>query len=236
MNTWKPVPGYEGIYEVSSTGSIRSVSRELTDCNGFKRHKQGKNICQSVSNKGYNLVCLCNGQQTKEKQVLVHRIVAEAFIPNPENKPQVNHKDGNKLNNDVSNLEWCTASENVQHAVDTRLRIAQRGDQRPSALLSNDQVNKIRRDLRNGTTTLNQIAQELNVSASVIRRAANGERYSCCTEQPIESFRKSKYDENLCDDIVRDRHNNMTIQQIADKYGIPFSSVYAITKRHTMHH
>lgn len=104
---WKAVKGFEGLYEVSDSGQIRSLPR-----NGTKRG--GRIMAQSTDKDGYKLSKL--RFKTKVVTAKVHRVVAQAFIPNPENKPQVNHKDGNKENNDVSNLEWVTNSENIRHA------------------------------------------------------------------------------------------------------------------------
>lgn len=104
---WKQVKNFEGLYEVNEMGQIRSVQR-----NGTKRG--GRIMAQSNDKNGYKLSKL----RFKDKVVTakVHRVVAEAFIPNPYNKPQVNHKDGNKANNCVENLEWVTQSENIRHA------------------------------------------------------------------------------------------------------------------------
>lgn len=104
---WKQVKKFKGLYEVNEMGQIRSVQR-----NGTK--KGGRIMAQSNDKNGYKLSKL----RFKDKVVTakVHRVVAEAFIPNPYNKPQVNHKDGNKANNCVENLEWVTQSENIRHA------------------------------------------------------------------------------------------------------------------------
>lgn len=98
---WMPIAGYEDRYEVSNTGKVRSLNYRMTG-----KKKELKPITQG---KGYHAVGLCkNGKMRWGK---VHRLVADAFIPNPENKREVNHKDGNKKNNHADNLEWATASE-----------------------------------------------------------------------------------------------------------------------------
>lgn len=95
---WRPVKGYEGLYEVCNYGLVKSLGKRKTI------------MKIDVSKCGYAMIHLYkNGSY---KRALVHRLVAEAFIPNPDNLPQVNHKDENKLNNRVDNLEWCTASYN----------------------------------------------------------------------------------------------------------------------------
>jgi len=106
---WKNIIGYEGIYLVSNEGSIKSIDRT----NSKNRKFLGKVLKQSLSS-GYFCVSLCkNGEQ---KTYRVHRLVAQAFLKNNKNKPEVNHKDGNKLNNNVCNLEWCSKLENNKHA------------------------------------------------------------------------------------------------------------------------
>ena len=97
---WKDIPGYDGYYEISNTGRIRI-------CNS------GKILKQSDHTSGYKSVRLWNGSNYKNHYV--HRLVAEAFIPNPDNKPTVNHKDENKKNNSANNLEWMTYLENNEY-------------------------------------------------------------------------------------------------------------------------
>ena len=107
---WKPIEGYEGLYEVSNLGRVKSLERYV----GKRHHIKEKYLTNDVNQKGYCRVLLSmNG---KAKHYAVHRLVAEAFIPNKQNKPQINHIDGNKANNCATNLEWCTASENLIHA------------------------------------------------------------------------------------------------------------------------
>ena len=105
IEEWRPVVGYEGLYEVSNTGQVRSLDRFY-----YRLHK-GKVLSPAKDRYGYLTVTLnCNG---KSKTIKIHRLVAQAFIENPDNLPQVNHKDEDKTNNNVDNLEWCTAKYNV---------------------------------------------------------------------------------------------------------------------------
>lgn len=104
---WKDIAGYEGLYQVSNFGRVKSLNYNKTGISKCLVPKK---------NNSYNMVCLCKGGV--HKYVSIHRLVANAFIPNPENKLEVNHIDGNKSNNLISNLEWVTSSENTRHAID----------------------------------------------------------------------------------------------------------------------
>lgn len=111
MEIWKPVVGLEGIYEISNLGNVKSIDRITIGINGIKQHRKGKMLSFHYNRKGYKRV-----QLGKYGVKVVHQLVAKAFIPNPENKPQVNHIDGNKENNSSDNLEWVTMKENLDHA------------------------------------------------------------------------------------------------------------------------
>lgn len=103
---WKPIEGYEGLYEVSNYGNVRRVFR-------YGRPYISPCKCK-VTKDGYYESTLV--KENKPKSIRTHRLVAKAFCENPENKLEVNHIDGNKLNNHADNLEWCTSSENQKHA------------------------------------------------------------------------------------------------------------------------
>lgn len=106
METWKSIPEYEGFYEASDLGRIRSLPRATT---------RGRIIKQNVNTRnGYCYVSL--SKNGKQKQCRVHRLIATTFLEIDPDRPQVNHIDGDKTNNSVENLEWCTQSENMLHA------------------------------------------------------------------------------------------------------------------------
>lgn len=109
---WKPVVGYEGLYEVSSLGRVRSLNRGVFQQGRVQKYK-GCIMSQFIGSHGYYSVRLSN--HNKKKTFLVHRIAAEAFIPNTNNLPVVNHKDEDRKNNSIDNLEWCTIAYNVNY-------------------------------------------------------------------------------------------------------------------------
>lgn len=117
---WKPVKNFEGLYEISNLGNVKTLKRTWRVLNYQSKkyqtmYNKEKLMNCVISKTGYKQVVLM--KNNKKTLKLIHRLVAEAFINNTENKPCVNHKDGNKLNNNVNNLEWCTYKENNIHAL-----------------------------------------------------------------------------------------------------------------------
>lgn len=113
MEEWKDIKGYEGLYQISNKGRVKSLAKEIITNNGYSvcTKKYGEKILKPQHNqKGYQQIGLhCDGKTSRK---MIHRLVAEAFIPNPYNLPQVNHKDECKDNNVVENLEYCTNDYN----------------------------------------------------------------------------------------------------------------------------
>lgn len=125
QEVWKDVKGYEGIYQVSNLGKVKSLERYQKDKSQRNRHYKER-ILKLMKNKyGYLIVDL--KKDGRRKASTVHRLVAVAFISNPENKPCINHIDGNKQNNSIQNLEWCTYHENLIHAFATGLKTCKYG-------------------------------------------------------------------------------------------------------------
>lgn len=110
---WRAVAGYEGLYEVSNLGRVRSLDRVVINKLGQRRHIKGQIIKVIPKENGYLHINVWENRKPIHKYV--HRLVAEAFIPNPNNYPVVNHKDEDKTNNRVDNLEWCTQQYNITY-------------------------------------------------------------------------------------------------------------------------
>ncbi|MBE8952238.1 MAG: HNH endonuclease [Quinella sp. 1Q7] len=165
---WRDVVGYEGYYKVSNFGRVKSF------------HKGKSKILKfGVSPFGYLRVVLC--KDFKKKNRPIHILVAQAFIPNPDNKRQINHIDGDKTNNHVSNLEWATPAENIHHAFAMGLRKS--GYEHFRAKFTPEQVREIRRDCVPGDPErgFKPLAKKFNVTPRIISDA-----YYCKSYQNVD--------------------------------------------------
>lgn len=138
---WKDIEGYEGLYQVSNYGKVKILPKFRNNgTNGYVSKEKLMKQCKH--NLGYLFVVL--SKNGKYKHFYVHRLLTQAFIPNPDNKPHVNHIDGNKQNNSIDNLEWCTAKENVIHAFKTGLKVGKCLESCSNVKLSREDVLEIR--------------------------------------------------------------------------------------------
>lgn len=169
---WLPVKNYENFYHISNMGRLKILDRVCWKSN--KKKDVTKFKCERLSagvpnDKGYPQHILINENSDKWTR-MIHLIVAEHFIPNPENKPQVNHKNGIKTDNRVENLEWVTAKENSQHAYETGLTKAIFGDNHYQAKINSKKAMEIKLLLKNkNNRTLQEIADICNVNRSIVK-------------------------------------------------------------------
>jgi hypothetical protein len=183
---WKDIKGYEGIYKVSNYGKIKNIRlykhyyhtqnnkiyKDYRLIDKYKSFRQNKILINSSNDKGYFIISLCKNNISKTNRI--HQLVAQHFIPNPDNKPCVNHKDGNKQNNNVSNLEWCTHKENMIHAYEIGLKKA-----------ANKKVKILKGDFSKTFNSLKDCSIYLNVtnvsiSQAIIKNLKCGiKKYKC---------------------------------------------------------
>ena len=162
---WKDVVGYEGLYMVSNKGNCKRIELFGKPLKKIRLRKL------AINQEGYCRVFLSN--YNTKKTFSIHRLVAQAFIPNPENKPYVNHIDSNPSNNKVNNLEWVTAKENVKHAMQKgRMSFFKKGENNKLAVLKDKDIILIRK--MNGKKTQKEIAKIFNISqchvSEIVRR------------------------------------------------------------------
>jgi len=174
----KDVIGFEDLYKIDERGKLHSNPRQGT---------KGKIIKGSITKHGY----LRYGLKTKNKKQVnrfAHVLVAMAFIPNPDNLKEVNHEDGDKLNNSVTNLKWCTRSYNVKHAYDTGIKQAnpRLGEAHPGSKLNNETVMLIRNEYKGKNTSHQKLGIKYGVSAGVIGRIVNNKSWKHILSECIE--------------------------------------------------
>lgn len=165
MEVWKPVKGFEGLYDISDQGCVRNTRNRYL----LKLQNSGN---------GYFKVQLC--KKGKVYRVWVHRLVAEAFVPNPQQFPVVDHIDCNKRNNLASNLEWVTQKENSRRAYSKGLvPNFQRfyGEQHPNHVLNEKQVSEIKAAYQTGLISQRQLARMYGVSQTTIKMIVNNQTW-----------------------------------------------------------
>ena len=196
---WKDIEGYEGLYQVSTCGNVKSLPKVRRNGTGTYIQKE-RLLKPSNTSTGYKKVELY--KDGKRKSFKVHRLVAIAFIPNPDNKPEVNHIDGNKINNNIDNLEWVTSSENTIHAYET------------GSSPNKKELDEIRIiELYNKGTSKEEISRMFDVSNVVIARILKENDIKLRTKS--EAFDKHHLDELDLKELLKTR----TQKQLAEELG-----------------
>lgn len=225
VEVWKDITGYEGLYQASTHGRIKS----------YCKYDRGR-ILKSFRYSKYLGVALFENK--KHIKYYVHRLVALTFIPNPENKPCINHKDGDKDDNRIENLEWCTQQENLIHKIN--ILGEGRGDKHGNSVISEKRVGGIKFLLKEGKLTQRQIAKRYKIDYRIVNQINKGITWVHIGdyEYPILSDLnnkniKSRYKVN---DVVRNKiaeylmENGMSKVQIAKKFKVSRNTVYRISK------
>lgn len=167
MEIWKEVKDYEGMYEVSNLGNVRNFKTKHV-------------LKSSLSKKGYPKVNLWKNKGYKTRPI--HRLVAIAFIKNNLYKPQVNHIDGNKTNNRLDNLEWCTQEENMRHAVDMGLKVGMSGEDNGRCKITEKLAKKIIEDIKNGHRNID-IKNKYNVTKDIVSNIKSKKAWKHLSEE-----------------------------------------------------
>lgn len=171
---WSNIPNEKEWYFVSNKGNIKTTNYKNTGNEKYISLMKTNTIPRNRLNKR-TLYYRC---KLSSKERLVHRLVAMAFIPNPHNKPEVNHIDGNPLNNNVDNLEWCTRSENALHANRTGLRPSPTGDKSGMAKFTNSEMIELKKIIDSGFYRQSDIGKVYGVHQATISKIKLGKTWN----------------------------------------------------------
>lgn len=168
QEVWKPIAGYEGLYDVSDRGNVRSYQNY-----GFELKKEPKILRPTLNKYGYPTVTLC--KNAKHKQKSVHRLVAETFIKTKNSALQIDHINGIKTDNRVTNLEWVTPKENTLRSV--RLGLKPRGEKHGNSKLKQKEVEKMRELYKTGNYSHRKLGVLFGVSHCVVGKIIRNEAW-----------------------------------------------------------
>lgn len=222
IEDWKPVANWPG-YEVSSLGNVRSLDRHITTRTNVRFYK-GRILKPTKLKDGYNGVSF-SGKRTYK----IHRLVAQAFIPNPEAKLEVNHKNGNKLDNRVENLEWSTRAENARHAALNGLMAA--GERGPYAVHDDAKVSAIKAAIKaNPEMRHADVGAMFGVSQTYVSMVARGWR---TTLRRCEIKRRPQ----ATPEVIRAIRSAVgTQKELVARFGMSYPNIYLIKARKIWRH
>lgn len=195
---WKDIAGYEGLYQISNKGRVKSLNRLVKDTTKDRVQKiRGRILKYCDNGKGYKMVYL--NKNRERKNYYVHRLVAETFIPNPKQLPEVNHKDLNKANNKISNLEWITELDNKRHYRMTeiaKIRNKERGETRREAYKKqiDKVIPRIIFEYSKNNKTLKQINIDTGIGVATISKILkqNGIEINHKNRKPYKIYRDKR--------------------------------------------
>lgn len=229
--TWKEHPMYKG-YEGSTLGKVRSWRRSFWGRVFYRKEPFIMSLCPASETVPYFRIIL--SFKSKPITVIVHRFIAECFLPNPDNKKQVNHKNGIKTDNRVGNLEWVTCSENHFHAYATGLR-TKKGEHHHLNKLTDADVLKIREDYSTGKVSQVELAQQYGVTYSSIGMVVSGKRWSHIKGADSKDHRagrkclkKRKLTDMQVVEIKEALKNGVSQRKLGRMYGISQTPIYEI--------
>jgi DNA-binding XRE family transcriptional regulator len=244
------IPGYEGYYQVSNYGNVRSLDRVIKEKTGKTQTLKDRILKQRTNPSGYYYIGL--GKNGSKATFAIHQLVAQAFLDNPNNKPTVNHITGIKTDNNVSNLEWATYSENLEHAYNSGLRASVSskalGKKNYKRKLKTEQVLEIKHLLAAGNMTHKEIAKKYGVSRSTVGNINSNRYWSHITVSNAKCSKKSttrnsgsknnfsKLDESLVLRIKLALSCGVAVELLASQYDVASTTIYEIKRGATWQH
>lgn len=233
---WKSIVDYEGFYEISNYGNVRSVDRVLNN-----RIYYGKNLKPHINRSGYSMIHLTKNCKSKFKAV--HRLVATHFVLNPFNFEFVNHLDCNKQNNTIENLEWTTHIENIRHAIKNGRMNHLFGENNSKSVHSKEIVDKIRQEYNSSFTTMSILAKKYYCSKESIRSIISNDNWYDEKYSPKEILHakgsknsQSKLDESNVLKIRYLYEQGNSYRYLSSLFKVSIHTIKAIIKRKRWSH
>lgn len=214
---WRDIEGYKGLYQISNYGRVKSyVSNPLGKILKHRHYSE------------YNTVVLID-KNGDSKKYMVHRLVALAFIHNPNDYPMINHIDGDKHNNLPENLEWCTQSQNAKHAYNVLYPGCLKGEGCSTSILTNETALEIFKMGESGEYLHREIAEKFGIDRSTVTDIIRGKSWSHVTGKKLVKLERTPITKELIVGVFNDTLcKELTLNEIAEKYKISVAEVYVI--------